>query len=232
LKSWMQFASSSIGAKILMAASGVLLALFLVAHMVGNLEIFGGPGAMNGYAALLRVWPPLLPIARVGLLALAIVHIVTSIRLARANRVARPVGYAARRNRVTTLAARAMLVSGIVVLVFVVFHILHFTVRSVNPAYKHWTDTQGRHDVYAMVTDAFGNVPIAGFYVLAMLLLGLHLSHGVASAVQTLGWNHPRYGGVLRRVGPVFAMLIVLGFVAVPLSILFGAVRPGATGGH
>jgi len=232
VKSWKQFASSSIGMKILMAGSGVLLALFLLAHMLGNLEMFGGPGAMNGYAALLRLWPPFLPIARIGLLVLAIVHIVTSIRLARANRAARPVGYASRRNRVTTFAARAMLVSGIVVLVFVVFHILHFTVRSVNPAYKHLTDATGRHDVYAMVTDAFGRAPIAAFYVVAMLLLGLHLSHGVASAVQSLGWNHPRYGGVLRRLGPVFALVIVAGFVAVPLSILLGLVRPGATGGH
>ena len=94
------------------------------------------------------------------------------------------------------------------------------------------TDATGRHDVYAMVTDAFGRAPIAAFYVVAMLLLGLHLSHGVASAVQTLGWNHPRYGGVLRRLGPVFALVIVAGFVAVPLSILLGLVRPGATGGH
>jgi succinate dehydrogenase / fumarate reductase cytochrome b subunit len=215
--------------KVLMAGSGVLLALFLVAHMLGNLEMFGGPNAMNGYAELLRVWPPLLPIARVGLLVLAIIHIGTSIKLARANRAARPLGYAQRRNRITTVAARAMLASGVVVLIFVVLHILHFTVR-ITPAYKHLVDAQGRHDVHGMVMDAFGRAPVAAFYIVSMLLLGLHLSHGVASALQSLGVNHPRYGGALRRLGPAFAIVIVAGFVAVPISIFFGLVRPG--GGH
>lgn len=231
MKSWMQMFSSSIGMKIVMAVSGALLALFLVAHMVGNLEIFAGPGALNGYAALLRVWPPLLPLARVALLVLAGAHIASSIRLTQLNRAARPAGYAKKKTLATTVAARTMLLSGIVVAGFVVYHILHFTAHTVEPRYATLHDAAGRHNVHAMLLDAFERPPVALFYVASMLLLGLHLSHGVASLFQTLGSNHPRYGTTFRLLGPVFATLLVLGFVAVPLSVLLGFVHAGS-GGH
>lgn len=231
MKSWMRVFSSSVGMKIVMAASGALLSLFLVAHMVGNLEIYAGAGSLNGYAALLRVWPPLLPLARLGLLVLAALHIASSIRLTQLNRAARPAGYVKKKTLATTLAARTMLVSGIVVAGFVVFHILHFTAHTVEPGYASMHDASGRHDVFGMLLDAFQRPPVALFYVAAMLLLGLHLSHGVASLFQTLGVDHPRYGTTFKYLGPVFAILLVLGFVAVPLSVLLGVVHAGS-GGH
>lgn len=219
-----QLFSSSVGLKIVMAVSGILLALFLVAHVLGNLEIFGGAEAINHYGELLRTLPPLLWAMRVGLLVLVVLHAWSALRLTAINRAARPVGYAKSQTRTTTLAARTMLVSGIVLAAFVVYHILHFTARTVRPEYQGWQDAAGRHDIYRMVTDAFQQTPVALFYVISMLLLGLHLSHGVASAIHTLGASHPRYGA-LRRLGPVFAVLIVGGFISVPLAIWAGAVR-------
>lgn len=217
--------ASSIGTKIVMAVSGALLALFLVAHMLGNLELFAGPDALNGYGALLRRFPPLLWVARIGLLVLFVVHIAASIRVARINRAARPAGYAVARRLATTWAARTMLVSGTLVALFVVFHLLHFTLRTVQPEYREWHDALGRHDVYRMVSDAFQRPPIVAYYAVMMLLLGLHLSHGVASAVHTLGVDHPRYARRWRFAGPAFAVLLIAGFVAVPLAVLAGLAR-------
>jgi succinate dehydrogenase / fumarate reductase cytochrome b subunit len=217
--------SSSVGLKLVMAVSGALLALFLVLHVLGNLEIFAGAEAINRYGALLRVFPPLLWTLRFGLLVLLVLHLGSAVRLAAINGAARPVGYAQKRRRTTTLAARTMLASGIALTAFVVFHILHFTVRSVEPAYRTMHDAMGRHDVFGMVTDAFRRPAVTIIYVVAMLLLGLHLGHGVASMVHTLGVNHPRYNPAWRHAGTVFALLIVTGFVAVPLAILAGVVR-------
>lgn len=217
--------SSSIGLKIVMGVSGALLGLFLVAHVVGNLEIFIGAEAINHYGELLRTLPPLLWAARVGLLVLVVLHIWSAVRLWALNRAARPVGYAVKRNQTTTLFARTMIYSGIIVAAFVVYHILHFTVRSVDPSYKHMVDPEGRHDIFRMVTDAFQRPAVAGFYVLSVILLGFHLSHGIASMIHTLGMNHPRYNPTWRHFGAVFAALITIGFVVVPLAILARVVR-------
>lgn len=221
-----RFLSSSIGTKIVMATSGALLVLFLVAHVLGNLEVFWGRDAMNHYGELLRTFPGLLWLARAGLLFLAVVHIASAIRVTRTNRAARPQRYEQKRNRATTIFARTMMLSGVVLAAFIVFHILHFTVRSIEPAYKTMHDAAGRHDIYGMVTDAFQRPAIAAVYAIAMVLLGLHLAHGIASAVHTLGVAHPRYRPSLRHAGTLFAALIVLGFIAVPISILAGWVRP------
>jgi succinate dehydrogenase / fumarate reductase cytochrome b subunit len=217
--------SSTVGLKIVMAVSGAILALFLVAHVVGNLEIFGGPDAINHYGELLRTLPPALWAVRLVLLLMVVLHAWSAIRLWLLNRAARPVGYRKQRHLTTTIAARTMLVSGIVLAYFVVFHILHFTVRSIEPSYKEMHDAQGRHDVYRMVTDAFSNRRVAAFYVVSVVLLGLHLSHGAASMIHTLGASHPRYRPSLRWLGPVVAILIAAGFAAVPLAILAGLVR-------
>jgi succinate dehydrogenase / fumarate reductase cytochrome b subunit len=221
-----RFLASSIGTKIVMAATGALLLLFLVAHVLGNLEVFWGRDAMNHYGELLRTFPAMLWVARAGLLTLAVLHIVAAVRVARLNRQARPEGYVRKRNRVTTIFARTMLGSGIALAAFVVFHILHFTVRSVEPSYKTLHDTSGRHDIFGMVVDAFQRPSIAAIYVIAMALLGMHLVHGISSAVHTLGVAHPRYRGSLQHAGTVVAVLIILGFIAVPLSVLLGWVRP------
>jgi succinate dehydrogenase / fumarate reductase cytochrome b subunit len=221
-----RFLTSSIGTKIVMAATGTLLILFLVAHVLGNLEVFWGRDAMNHYGELLRTFPGMLWVARAGLLALAVLHIISAARVARLNRMARPERYARKRNQVTTIFARTMVLSGIALAAFIVFHILHFTVRSIEPAYQTLHDASGRHDIFGMVVDAFQRPLVTAIYLIAMLLLGMHLAHGVSSAVHTLGAEHPRYRGSLRHAGTVVAALIVLGFIAVPLSVLAGWVRP------
>ena len=230
MNSWMRALTSSIGMKIVMAVSGAGLVLFVFVHMLGNLELFGGPDALNEYGARLRTFPPLLWIARLGLLVLVVAHILSGARLAILNRAARPVGYARRKNVVTGWAARTMIWTGLVIGVFVVFHILHFTVRSLKPEYRDMEDVMGRHDVFGMVTDAFRARPVAAAYVGVMLFLGLHASHGFASMFQTLGVSHPRYHDGIRKLGPIFAALLVLGFVSVPLAVLLGLVRPDSGG--
>jgi len=217
--------SSSIGLKIVMAISGGLLSLFLVAHVLGNLEVFWGADALNRYGALLREISWLLWVVRGGLLVLIALHVWSAERLVKANRAARPEAYKKKKHQTTTLAARAMLLSGLVVLAFAVFHILHFTVRSVVPDYKTWEDGLGRHDIFRMVVDAFQRPAVVALYVVSMLLLGLHLSHGISSAIHTLGFAHPRYNPSWKRLGPLFAALVVLGFIAVPIAVLTGIVR-------
>jgi len=219
------FLSSTIGLKIVMGVSGALLGLFLIAHVIGNLEIFIGADAINHYGVLLRTLPPLLWAMRIGLLVLVVLHIWSAVRLWALNRAARPVGYAVKRNQTTTLFARTMIYSGIIVAAFVVYHILHFTTHDVEPSYEHLLDLEGRHDIFGMVTDAFRRPAVAGFYVLSVVLLGFHLSHGIASMIHTLGMNHPRYNPTWRHVGAVIAALITIGFVMVPLAILAGVVR-------
>jgi succinate dehydrogenase / fumarate reductase cytochrome b subunit len=217
--------SSSIGLKIIMGVSGALLVLFLVAHVVGNLEIFIGAEAINHYGVLLRTLPPLLWAMRAGLLILVVLHIWSALRLWAINRAARPVGYAQQRHQTTTLAARTMIWSGIILAGFVVYHILHFTVRSVQPEYKNWLDAQGHHDIFRMVTDAFRRPLVSGFYILSMILLGFHLSHGIGSMIHTLGVSHPRYNPSWRHFGVAVAVLIVVGFIAVPFAILAGVIH-------
>jgi succinate dehydrogenase / fumarate reductase cytochrome b subunit len=231
LKNWIAAFTSSIGMKIVMALSGLGLVLFIFVHMLGNLELFGGQNAINQYGAALRVVPPLLWAFRLGLFVLVVAHIASGVRLALLNRRARPVGYARKKNLTTGIAARTMIWTGVLIGIFVTYHILHFTVRSVEPAYAHMQDAQGRHDVFGMVTDAFRKQPVAAGYVVAMLFLGLHVSHGFGSMFQTLGASHPRYHQTVRRIGPVFAVLIVLGFISVPLAVFLGWVQPGS-GGH
>jgi succinate dehydrogenase / fumarate reductase cytochrome b subunit len=208
------------------------MVIFILVHMLGNLELFGGPEALNTYALRLRFLPPLLWIARIGLLVLLVAHVASSLRLTALNMKARPMEYRRKKNVATSFAARTMLLTGIVIFVFVVFHILHFTLRTIYPEYQtmHWDNGRGGfgHDVYAMVVDSFSNhKALAAVYAVAMFFLGLHVSHGFSSMFQTLGMSHPRYHAAIRKAGPIFATIVVLGFISVPLAVLFGLVHPG-----
>ena len=240
LKHWMRAAGSSIGMKIVMAVSGLGMVLFVIAHMLGNLELFTGPEGINTYAMRLRFFPPLLWAMRLGLLVLFVAHVASSLRLTVTNQKARPLEYARKKHVTTGIAARTMLISGGAIFAFVVYHLMHFTFRTTNPEYQdlHWEEgsnffghTIAGHDVFAMVVDAFRRHRlVAAVYLVAMLFLGLHVSHGFSSMFQTLGMSHPRYHAAIRRIGPVFATLVVLGFVSVPLAVLLGLVEP-VTGG-
>ncbi|KAA3605766.1 MAG: succinate:quinone oxidoreductase [Planctomycetota bacterium] len=216
---------SSIGSKFLMSVTGILLLLFVIAHMLGNLQVFAGPDQLNAYAAKLQSLGPLLWVVRLGLLAIFVVHIGAAIRVTNSNRAARPVAYVYPGSVQSTFAGRTMMMSGLIVLAFLIYHVLHFTVGTTNPDHFHLVDETGRHDVYSMVVMGFSQWPIALVYVVANILVGVHISHGASSAFQTLGVTHPRLAFLKQGFGPGIATLIVVGNLSMPLACLFGLVQ-------
>jgi succinate dehydrogenase / fumarate reductase, cytochrome b subunit len=212
---------SSLGSKYLMALTGLGLTGFVIAHMLGNLQVFLGRDALNSYAAALKHMGGLLWIARAGLLAIFVLHIIYGIKLALANHEARPVPYHFKQYREATLASRTMIWTGLVILAFVLFHLAHFTFFLVNSGFSELHDAQGRHDVYAMTILGFRNPVISLLYVVAMALLAFHLSHGFQSLFQSLGLNHPRWLSAIRGTSLGLAVVIFVGNSAMPLAVLF-----------
>lgn len=242
--------NSTIGAKIVMAVTGVLLVGYLVVHMLGNLQVYLGADTMNRYGQTLKGTLPLLWGARITMLVSIVLHIAAALRLKKINTAARPIAYAApRQYRVTTPFARWMLFSGVVVLAFIVYHLLHFTLGVAHAEHFHlyevfdvpsqaWVRSDNatlieslpphmiRHDVYSMFVRGFMNPIVAGAYVVAQLLLGMHLSHAVASMLDTLGLSK----GTAERarnvaLGRAVALVIVLGNLTFPIAVQAGLVR-------
>jgi succinate dehydrogenase / fumarate reductase, cytochrome b subunit len=220
-----RFFSSSIGLKMVVALTGAPLLFFVIGHMLGNLQIFMGQDQINNYAKGLHDIPALLWGARFGLLGLFIVHIGSATRLNMKNASARSVQYHHEATVQASLASRYMLLTGGVVLGFVVLHLLHFTVRAFNPLEFAGVDYAGRHDVYSMVVKGFSGlqgVLWVALYVACNVLLGFHISHGASSLFQSLGVNHPTYTPLLKMAGPGLAIAIVIGNLTIPLACLFG----------
>lgn len=213
------FFNSSIGRKWIVSITGLALIGFITVHLLGNLSIFLGPDAVNGYAANLHHLGKLLWIARLGLIAAAVLHIYFTILLWRENRQAHPQKYAVKQTLETTLYARTMRLSGLVVFGFILFHLAQFTWEWVNPQSKEWVDAAGRHDVYRMLTTAFGNPWVAGFYLLSVGFLALHLSHGIASLFQTLGLTSKKLRPRFECAGKIVAWAFFLGYASIPVSI-------------
>ena len=214
---------SSVGAKFVVAITGLMLFGFLIAHLLGNLQIFLGPEALNNYAAKLQELGPLLWVARIGLLAVFVVHLSFALRLSWLNRRARPVPYGVQKPILSTHASRSMVSTGIVVLLFVIYHLMHFTLGvAIRPDFHDLVDPSGRHDVYRMVVLGFQQPAIALFYIIAMLGLGTHLFHGIASFFQSIGWNAPRYRPLTLWMGRGLTLAIVVGNIAMPLAALTG----------
>jgi succinate dehydrogenase / fumarate reductase, cytochrome b subunit len=208
--------ASTVGKKYAMAVTGVILFLFVVLHMFGNLQIFLGRDALNGYARLLRVEPALLWTTRLVLLAAVTVHVVAAVQLTLRNWAARPVGYERQRYLTTGYAARTMVWSGPIIAAFVVYHLLHLSIGTMHPDFVHG-------DVYRNVVVGFSVWYVAAFYMLAQVLLGLHLYHGLFSLFQSLGASHPAYDGWRRPFALAAAVVIVLGSCSVPAAVLVGA---------
>jgi succinate dehydrogenase / fumarate reductase, cytochrome b subunit len=218
---------SSVGSKYVMAVTGLLLIGFVLAHMAGNLLIFAGREALNAYAHALEDKPPLLWTARVVLLAIFVLHVVLGIRLTRDNLRARPVRYVYEDTVQANWASRHMLLTGLVLLAFVVYHLLHFTFGVTDPShfkYRLPLDPQKYRDVAAMVVGGFRQPVVTLAYVVAMVFLALHLWHGAASWFQSLGLNGRGYDKVINRVGPVIALVVLVGNCSIPLAILAGYV--------
>lgn len=217
---------SSIGSKTVMAVTGLGLLLFVIAHMLGNLQIFLGQEPLNAYAQKLQDLGGLLWVLRLGLLAVFVVHVGAAVKVWRANQAARPTPYVFRNTVQATPAGRSMILSGAVVAAFVAYHLLHFTFGAAHPEYYHLRDAAGRHDVYSMVILSFRQWPITASYVAAQVLLCLHISHGASSAFQTFGLTAPRFAWLKRSFGPGVATLIGAGNIAIPLACLVGVVQP------
>jgi succinate dehydrogenase / fumarate reductase cytochrome b subunit len=218
-------ASSSLTRKYLMAISGVFLFLFVIGHMLGNLQVFLGPESLNAYGAFLKSKPGLLWTVRLILLVIVVFHIVTGIQLALQNRRARPVRYANSKPPYANLASRTVLISGLVIFSFVAYHLMQFTLGVTNPEYLHLEDSKGRHDVYRMAVEGFSSPGVTFFYILAMGLLCLHLSHGVSSAFQSLGLKNKRTEDWICRLSQVSAIVIFVGNSSMPLAVLLGYVK-------
>ena len=210
------FASSTVGRKIAMAVTGLIMAGFLVVHMTANLLAFAGPEHINAYARFLRSVPELLWLVRAVLVISVIVHAISAFQLARAGAEARPVGYAMREPQIATIASRTIRWLSILLALFIVVHLLHFTTGTLLPGFVHL-------DPYANLVLAFRSQRfMAVFYIAMMIVLGLHLYHGTWSAVRALGLSRPRRNPFSRPFATVFAVALWLGFTAVPVAVLFG----------
>jgi succinate dehydrogenase / fumarate reductase cytochrome b subunit len=207
---------TSVGKKAIVAVTGVVMFGFLVGHMAGNLQVFLGPEKINAYAAFLKGSLPLLWGTRVLLLASVAAHIYYSLVLASEAGSARPRAYAKRENNVTNLAAISMKLSGPTVAIFIIYHLLHLT-AGYSPTGAH-----SETNVYANVVGSFQIPWLAGLYIVAQLLLGVHLFHGAWSFFQTLGLSHPRYDAFRRTFAVGLTVLIVGGNISIPAAIASG----------
>jgi succinate dehydrogenase / fumarate reductase cytochrome b subunit len=222
--SWMtSYLQSSIGKKTLMALSGLVLSGFTAGHLAGNLNIFLGPDAINNYAKGLHANPPLVWGVRMVLLACVTLHFFTAIKLTRENKAARPIAYAKRVPIESSLASRTMVLTGLMLFAFIVYHLAHYTLHTVSYTGPH-TTAAGDPDVYAMVIAGFSNPVISLFYIVCNALLGLHMSHGIASALQSLGLRDEKYVCGFRCASQCFGWTIALGNISIPVAVLFGFV--------
>jgi len=224
----MQLFTSSIGRKILMAITGQCMVMFIIIHLIGNSTIFGWlDGGVNAYAHHLHSLPlPIIVAFRLGLLAFACIHIWYGIQLTIENSNGRPQQYAVKSTQKATFASENMIWTGVLLLAFIGYHLLHFTFQVTNPetaALKHLVpDAHGMMvpDVFGMMVPAFQNAFTTLIYVAAMVTLFLHLSHGIQSFFQTMGWNNDRVQPGISKVGTLAALGLFLGYAAVPLAII------------
>ena len=216
-----------------MAATGLVLVLFVVGHLAGNLQIFLGPEAINRYGHLLQTNTELLWPVRCILLATVLLHIWSAASISRENAAARPVAYAQWKPTAASYASRTMLMSGIIVAFFIIYHLLHYTVmvQAINLTGKNFDarpeffDAEGRHDVYKMMVVGFSNPIVSLFYIVAVGLLCLHLSHGISAMFQSLGWKKQPYGACLDRCAAWGSVAIWLGYISIPIAILAKVVQ-------
>ena len=225
---WLMCAArSSVGAKVVMALSGVALLGFVLVHMAGNLQVFQGQEVLNNYGVVLRHFPIILWSLRFGLLVSFVLHVVSGLRLFFLNRAARPIPYTKAASVQTKISARSMVLSGLSLFAFVLYHLAHFTFGLTHPELSALRDRLGQPDIYSVVIQSFQSPLVAVPYIVAMGLLGLHLSHGASSMFQSLGINHPKYNPLIVKLGPALALLIVVGNCSMPVAALCGLIgRP------
>ncbi len=213
---------TSIGKKAVLAVTGLVLYLFVIGHMLGNLQVFMGPEQLNGYAKKLHDMGPLLWVVRIVLLSCFVAHVATVLQLVTRTSAARPVAYRMKKNIATSYAALTMKWGGFTLLAFILFHLAHFTAPGVamSAAYHH-----DPTNVYANVVNGFKVPWVTAIYVVAQLLLGMHLYHGSWSLFQTLGFNDPRYNERRKFLAQTIGVAVAAGNVAMPIAVLAGIVQ-------
>jgi succinate dehydrogenase / fumarate reductase cytochrome b subunit len=217
----LRFWQTTIGKKAIMAVTGIILFGFVIGHLLGNLQIFAGPEKLNHYAVTLRALGPLLWATRIAMLIAVGLHIWSSVTLWQMQREARPVGYVKKANINSTYASRTMYWSGPIILAFVIYHLLNFTFGSVHPGGPF---VEG--SVYNNAVTSFQLWPVSLFYIIAMVLLCMHLYHGLWSMLQSLGFSHPVYTPWVQLLAKIFAVLIAIGYISIPVAVLAGIIKP------
>ncbi|MCM2264060.1 MAG: succinate dehydrogenase cytochrome b subunit [Desulfuromonadales bacterium] len=222
----MQLTQSSVGRKIIMAVTGAMLFAFVCVHLLGNSSLFFGSAAINAYAQKLHSLGPVVWIFRLVMLGLFAVHIIFGVQLTLENKAATPDKNVQVKRLKTGFAAETMVISGLALAIFVVYHLLHFTVRVTNPEiYVPIEGGKGMVDVFIMVTHGFQQLLPVMIYSIAMLLLFLHVSHGFQSLFQTIGLSNDRTLPVMGNLSKLVGAVLLVGYVSIPLLILFGLIR-------
>jgi len=214
-----RFYQTTVFKKAIMAITGLILFVFVIGHMLGNLQIYEGREKLDAYGHFLHSVPEILWTVRIVLLISVTLHIVTTVQLALLKSEARPIAYVKKDNSHSSYASRTMYWSGPIIAAFIVYHILHLTLGVAQPSVY----VQGA--VYDNVVYGFQNYAISGFYILSMALLCIHLYHGAWSMFQSVGINHPRYTPMLRRFAAVMALIIFIGNVSIPVAVMIGVVK-------
>jgi len=223
-----KFLSASVGQKVLMALSGFVFVMFVIVHLIGNLQIFIGQEQLNKYAETLQNMGALKYAFRAFLLIFLGLHMWKGVVLWWQNRQARPVAYAKDDTLEATIASRTMIYTGAMIIAFVVYHLMHFTLITTNPEYANIPLADGRFDVYTMVITGFQNIWISGAYIISMILLFFHLSHAISSMFQTMGWADENCLPRIKKIATALAFVIFLGYLSMPVAVLTNFIKlPG-----
>ncbi len=219
--------NSSIGKKYIMAVTGFAMVGFVIAHLIGNLQVFLGAEAINRYGSFLQNLGEMLWVARISLLVIIFLHIWAAIKLSAENKAARPVAYVQWDPTAASYASRTMMMSGLIIFCFIVYHLLHFTVQIpginfTNTDFRLLHDAKERHDVFGMMVLGFRQPLVSGFYILGIALLALHLSHGMSAMFSSLGWKKKSYSGIIDCGARAVSIFIFLGYISIPVAILLG----------
>jgi succinate dehydrogenase / fumarate reductase cytochrome b subunit len=221
------FYRSTIGKKIIMGVTGLIGVGYVILHMAGNLQAFIGQEKINAYGAALHgplnelTW-----LLRIIIFVAVVLHVTMAVQLTLRSAAARPIGYQKKEPQVATFASRTMKWGGVLLLVFIVLHLLHFTTETIDPGgWRGMSDMHGNHDVYGNIVASFRIWWVSAFYIVAMLALGPHLYHGAWSSIRTLGYAKPSPNPLHRRIALVVAIVVWLGFTLLPVGVILGILR-------